>query len=129
MHSNGDTDRRPFVLVGYGGPLPSDRSVAMHCTGLDDCEGNATGNDRRVATDHLDGRLRDCARTVTGRELRTALNRLDGLTPAQRRTVARMADRIAAGVLAPARARVEAGDAERRAVARLFDPEPIRDQE
>ena len=87
------------------------------------------GTDRRVATDHLDGRLRDCGRTVAGRELRTALNRLDGLTPAQRRTVARMADRIAAGVLAPARAGVEAGDAERRAVVRLFDPEPIRDQE
>jgi hypothetical protein len=74
----------------------------------------------------LDRRLRRCAVAVAEREVRTALGSLDGLTPAQRRTVARMAGRIAADVLAPARDAAEDGD--ERAVARLFDPERIRDR-
>jgi hypothetical protein len=93
----------------------------------EDDDGNgddAAGGKRHVAADSLDRCLRDCGRTVATRELRTAMERLDGLTPAQRRIVARMAGRIAAGVLAPAR---DAPEEERPAVARLFDPEPIRD--
>jgi hypothetical protein len=91
---------------------------------MDDGEGD--GDDEADATPagSFDRCLRDCGRTVATRELRTALDRLDGLTPAQRRTVARMAGRIAADVLEPAR---DAAEEERRAVARLFDPERIRD--
>lgn len=88
-------------------------------------DGDATVGERHAtAADPLDRCLRDCGRAVATRELRTAMGRLDGLTPAQRRTVARMAGRIAAGVLEPAR---DASDEERPAVARLFDPERIRD--
>ena len=90
----------------------------------EDDDGDAAGGQRHVAADSLDRCLRDCGRTVATRELRTAMERLDGLTPAQRRIVARMAGRIAAGVLAPAR---DAPEEERPAVARLFDPERIRD--
>ena len=90
----------------------------------DDGDDTAGGKRHATATDSLDRCLRDCGRTVATRELRTAMDRLDGLTPAQRRTVARMAGRIAAGVLEPAR---DAPTEERRAVARLFDPERIRD--
>lgn len=98
---------------------------------MDDGEGDgddeadvAVGKRRATAADTLDRRLRDCGRTVATRELRTALDRLDGLTPGQRRTVARMAGRIAAGVLDPAR---DTPEEERPAVARLFDPERLRD--
>jgi len=78
-----------------------------------------------VDRDAIARRLRRCGVAVAERELRTALSGLDGLTPAQRRTVARMAGRIAAGVLEPAREAANRGDD--RAVARLFDPERIRD--
>jgi hypothetical protein len=71
-------------------------------------------------------RLRDRGRVVAERELRTALARLEGLMPAQRRIVARMTGRIAAGVLEPPR---NAAGEETRAVARLFDPESVRDRE
>jgi hypothetical protein len=91
-------------------------------------EDETTRECRPARTDRLDRRLRDCGHTVATRELRVALAQLEGLTPAQRRTVARMAGRIAAGVLAPARAGVDAGDAEERTVERLFDPERIRDR-
>jgi hypothetical protein len=103
----------------------------------DDAErdGPATEERPSTRTDRLDRRLRDCGVAVADRELRTALAGLEDLTPAQRRTVARMAGRIAAGVLAPARevadADADAGtDAgpDRRAVSRLFDPERIRDR-
>jgi|GEM_PF-2287106 len=95
-----------------------------------------TESERHAGANDPDRRLRDCGRAVAERELATALSRLDGLTPAQRRTVARMADRIAAGVLAPAldAAAVDEdaggdGDAGGSAVARLFEPEPVRDRE
>ncbi|WP_049936363.1 hypothetical protein [Haloplanus natans] len=84
----------------------------------------ADGDDDAAAEAPLARRLRDCERVVAERELRTALAQLDGLTPAQRRTVERMAGRIAAGVFAPAR---DAADEDPRAVARLFDPEHVRD--
>ena len=67
------------------------------------------GADPDAAT--LDRRLRDRGVVVADRELATALGRLDDLSPAQRRTVATMAGRIAAGVLAPARVAV-AGECE-----------------
>ncbi|AZH25491.1 hypothetical protein [Haloplanus aerogenes] len=86
---------------------------------LDGCDGNT------MDRDGLDRRLRRCGVAVAERELRTALTALDDLTPAQRRIVARMAGRIAAGVLAPARE--AAAEGEDRTVARLFDPERIRD--
>jgi hypothetical protein len=79
------------------------------------------GNDGR----DLNRRLHRCGTAVAERELRIALATLDGLTPAQRRTVARMAGRIAAGVLAPAREAADGGD--ERSVERLFDPERIRE--
>jgi len=83
----------------------------------------------------LDRRLRDRGVAVADRELATALGRLDDLSPAQRRTVATMAGRIAAGVLAPARAAVDDGDAggvgrsaAPETVGRLFLPdEDVRD--
>jgi hypothetical protein len=99
--------------------------MSLRLQRIEEDGGDATSGERRATTaDPLDRCLRDCGHTVATRELRTALDRLDGLTPAQRRTVARMAGRIAAGVLAPAR---DASDEERPAVARLFDPERIRD--
>ncbi|MFB6102638.1 MAG: hypothetical protein ABEJ73_08745 [Haloplanus sp.] len=79
----------------------------------------------RVSPVRLDRRLHDCGVAVAERELATAFAALDDLTPAQRRVVAVMAGRIAAGVLAPARAAV---DDDATAVARLFDPERIRDE-
>ena len=69
----------------------------------------------------LGGHLRDRGVAVAGRELATALDEMEGLTPAQRRIVALMAGRIAAGVLAPARG--AAGDRDppsASAVERLF---------
>ncbi|MEF8856484.1 MAG: hypothetical protein V5A16_03585 [Haloplanus sp.] len=87
-----------------------------------DLDGEAIRADRL----DLDRRLRRCGVAVAERELRAALGSLDGLTPAQQRTVALMAGRIAAGVLAPARDVADDGD--ERAVARLFDPEHIRDR-
>jgi len=77
-----------------------------------------------VSAERLERRLRQCGVAVAERELRTALSALDDLTPAQRRTVAHMAGRIAVGVLEPAR---EAAGEEERTVARLFDPERLRD--
>jgi len=82
-------------------------------------------DDDRGAVERLDRRLHRRGVAVAERELRTALPRLDGLTPDQRRTVARMAGRIAAGVLAPARAAADDGD--EPAVERLFDPERLRE--
>ncbi|SDZ81935.1 hypothetical protein SAMN04488065_0554 [Haloplanus vescus] len=75
--------------------------------------------------DDFPARLRRSGVAVAERELATALTALDGLTPAQRRTVACMAHRIAAGVLDPARAAAD----DDPAVARLFDPEHIRERE
>lgn len=105
---------------------------------IDDAERDDPSVEERPSarSDRLDRRLRDCGVAVADRELRTALAGLEGLTPAQRRTVARMAGRIAAGVLAPARevadADADTGDTDagpdRRAVSRLFDPERIRDR-
>jgi hypothetical protein len=103
--------------------------MSMQLRQMDEADGDgqadATAEERRSeAPDRLDRSLRDCGRAVATRELRTAMGRLDGLTPAQRRTVAHMAGRIAAGVLEPAR---DVSEEERPAVARLFDPERIRD--
>ena len=89
-----------------------------------DAEADDATTDGGPAPADLDRRLRRCGVAVAERELRTALGGLDDLTPAQRRSVARMAGRIAAGVLEPAREAAEGGD--ERAVARLFDPERIR---
>jgi len=95
------------------------------------------GADPDAAT--LDRRLRDRGVAVADRELATALGRLDDLSPVQRRTVATMAGRIAAGVLEPARTAVagecEDGDtgggdnsAAPETVGRLFLPdEDVRD--
>ncbi|WP_248897059.1 hypothetical protein [Haloplanus halobius] len=81
-------------------------------------------------TDPLDGFLREYGVAIAGRELETALGSLDELMPAQRRTVARMADRIAAGVLAPARRAVDDDGSEAApTVRRLFGPvEDVRDR-
>lgn len=81
---------------------------------------------QRTETERLDRGLHRCGVAVAEREVRTALSGLDELTPAQRRIVARMAGRIAAGVLAPAREAADRDD--ERAVDRLFDPERIRDR-
>jgi hypothetical protein len=88
-------------------------------------------SDRPTPDDRsLDDRLHDLGVEVARRELATALDGIDDLTPAQRRTVALMAGRIAAGILAPARE--AGGDADSpppEAVARLFDSrhEHVRD--
>ena len=89
-------------------------------------------SDRPTADDRpLDDRLHDVGVEVARRELATALARADDLTPAQRRTVALMAGRIAAGLLAPARDAVtdeESPPAEM--IERLFAPrsEHVRDR-
>jgi hypothetical protein len=80
------------------------------------------------SSEPLAHRVRHRGGRVARRELARALAEAEGLTPAQRRTVAWLAGRIAAGVLAPA---VDASDgtpAERGAVARLFaEGERVRD--
>jgi hypothetical protein len=93
---------------------------------LDTCPTDAS------AAECLDRHLRDRGAAVARRELATALTSLDGLSRAERRVVVRMADRIVAGVLAPARAAADPDDAApaSEAVGRLFLPdEGVRDQE
>jgi hypothetical protein len=65
--------------------------------------------------DELAERLRRSGVATAERELATAQQALDDLTPAQRRIVADMAHRIAAGVLDPVRT------ADDEVVAELFD--------
>jgi len=94
-------------------------------------ERDDASSDRAAADDRpLDDRLHDLGVDVARRELETAVADVDGLTPSQRRTVALMAGRIAAGILAPARDAVADGDAPpAEAVERLFAPRPeqVRD--
>lgn len=71
--------------------------------------------------DALDRALREYGAAVARRESKTALDALDGLSPAQRRTVAVLAGRLAAGVLAPPRRGLDAAtDANPAVVATLF---------
>ncbi|MFB6195289.1 MAG: hypothetical protein ABEI80_03895 [Haloplanus sp.] len=93
-----------------------------------DTEAAGVDDERRSTdADVLDAALRAYGVTVATRELATAFDALEDLTPAQRRAIARMAGRIAAGVLAPARDATD--DADRRAaVRRLFlASEDVRD--
>ncbi|MFD1634260.1 hypothetical protein ACOZ4L_00835 [Haloplanus ruber] len=103
---------------------PEDRSITAEAS--DDAPADAAALDRR---------LRERGVAVADRELATALGRLDDLSPAQRQVVATMAGRIAAGVLAPARAAVDCEGGDRvdgsvspETVRRLFLPdEDVRD--
>ncbi|WP_251343621.1 hypothetical protein [Haloplanus halophilus] len=94
--------------------------------------GDADPVDRAPPADRLDRHLRDRGVAVASRELATALGKLDDLSPAERRIVAAMAGRIAAGVLAPAREAVDGADrppVSAAAVERLFlSDEHVRDE-
>lgn len=92
-------------------------------------DGDSAG-DARPDAERLDCHLRDHGDAVARRELATAFANLDALSPAERRVVARMAERIVAGVLAPARqATDDSSSTAPAAVGRLFLPdEDVRDQ-
>ncbi|WP_338738715.1 hypothetical protein [Haloplanus salilacus] len=95
------------------------------------CDRDGVTSDQPTADDRpLDDCLHDLGVEVARRELSTALAGIDDLTPAQRRTVALMAGRIAAGVLAPARDAMDDDSRSPEAVERLFttQPEQVRER-